>query len=103
MTKNNTPIAQPATTVKEVLIAARWIQNRLGWCQGRRYEYDDGRKVACCMLGAVEFVVTTTSLQDEAVEELRTTVENSVASFNDTVARTKCDVLEAFDDTIARL
>lgn len=61
--------ARPVTTVKEVLIATKWILENVGWCQGNMFQDANGKRLhqyqvsmknppsKCCLSGAIQLVV----------------------------------------------
>lgn len=100
-----------AKTVKEVLIAAKWILENVGWCQGDSKKYASGEgwsrpfvPVAFCSLGSIDAVEKTGHMLGEmAREQLRLTIQsNYIAEWNDNQYRTKEQVVEAFDKAIKR-
>jgi hypothetical protein len=104
-------MTRQAKTVREVLIAARWIQERLGWCQKSGYLFD-GRYRAdrahscsppthCCAWGAIELVQAKRLLLSAAADEMKEAVRSGdLPEWNDTPGRTKAEVLAAFDRAI---
>lgn len=103
-----------ATTVKEVLIAAKWILENYGWCQGFYAKDAEGQRVygyhiegaACyCTLGALNMVETAADgLRAGATDLVIEVIGNDwiVSDWNDTPGRTKDEVLETFDRAIER-
>jgi hypothetical protein len=109
-----------ATTVKEVLTAARWMIENVGWCQGSYYiskdevgcfnpsfEMGNASNVSCmCASGAVYLVEATKELQNQSLDFLWGTIgvgtEVSVPDWNDQPKRTKEQVLAAFDRAIEK-
>jgi|SRR5271170_7865093 len=102
-----------ATTVKEVLEAARWIIANKGWCQGYYGKDKHGmalgsinlatHAVSFCSLGAIEVVTKSNILQYRAEVLLRETIgDSSIGSWNDKSGQTKEQVLKAFDLAIEK-
>jgi hypothetical protein len=107
-----------ATTVKEVLIAARWIIDNIGWCQGRYAKTSDGKGVddfrrnkgdAYCSLGAIKVVEKSNSdmLEYQASCAFQQVISRDLGSdvivnWNDDLHMTKQRVLEVFDQAIER-
>jgi hypothetical protein len=104
-----------AITVKEVLVAARWILDNVGWCKGWYAKDAEGvrvwdyctRSAACyCLMGAVAVVETTPELRNSALDLLAVLVDPvnfaSVSIWNDTLDRTKEEVLQIFDQAIKK-
>jgi hypothetical protein len=113
--KNN----KKAATIKEVLIAARWILDNIGWCQGsytktKSGEYgvlppihsdNIGDVSAACLEGAVWLVETKNHLlPGETFDFIQFKIENkysqSITSWNDEPKRTKKQVLSFLDKII---
>jgi hypothetical protein len=102
-----------ATTVKEVLIAARDILVNKGWHQGSYGKKMDGENsddlgdascVAYCPIGAIFAVEAAYVVQRQAEDLLRKeTPKNSIVAFNDRGGRTKEEVLELFDQAIEKV
>ena len=106
-----------AKTVKQVLVAARWILDNVGWCQGSYFKSKDGKRmfnireatdVDCvCAMGAILAVETTEELQSQALDLVNDLiVENHytryIANWNDESGRTKQQVLKMMDKAIER-
>lgn len=103
-----------AKTVKETLVAARWILENVGWCQGSYYKDKNGtnvglsgrynpENVACaCALGSIYLVDTDDTLALDKVITILSDASKieSVADFNDAPGRTKEEVLNLFDRAI---
>jgi hypothetical protein len=116
-----------AKTVKEVLVAAKWILENIGWHQGSFYkDKKDNRMIypiditspdvlstlgSFCAVGAINVVekadynpdTETSALQqktfDTLVEFLPFSVRN-IPYWNDAIGRTKQEVLAVFDKAI---
>lgn len=96
-------------TVKEVLIAAKWILENVGWCKGA-YAKDkfgdwlvpgEPHEVTCaCSSGAIYLVEAPRKLQESAIFLLGTIVNSHVPTWNDLFSRTKEEVLQAFNKAI---
>jgi hypothetical protein len=106
-----------ATTVKEVLIATRWIIDNVGWCQYRSFQLEGGNSLdaywmsieevlergvaACCLGGSIRLVeVADNALIDEARICIEEALNGYVASWNDQPGRTKQEVLDLLDRVI---
>ncbi len=108
-----------ATTVKEVLIAARWILEHVGFTRGATARDKYGEPVACgsphavcyCSLGAINRVNAHLELINGADDVLSNTPINSTAcrwppsiiKYNDSLARGKRQVVARFTRAIKRL
>lgn len=110
-----------AKTVKEVLVAARWIIENVGWCKGEFAKsgdksvwvgayttLEDAAKEAevstvdaFCSLGAINAVDANHFLKEEAARIFHNSVGGSISYWNDNEKRTKSQVLKAFDRAIA--
>lgn len=95
-----------ATTVKEVLKAARWIIDNVGWCQGYYRKnaqgqdvYDDSQAACFCSVGALLAVETSNQNLTTIAENL---LNKDVVTWNDTPGRTKEEILKGFDLAIQR-
>lgn len=104
-----------AKTVKEVLIAARWILDNVGWSQRFFSITKHGTPLglgevhpdieAACSLGAI-YLVDTIDLRlnrgaTQAVEAvIGNGIDRVIHDWNDTKGRTKEEVLAAFDKAI---
>jgi hypothetical protein len=107
-----------AKTVKEVLVAARWILSHYKWVQRLHTQYgytDEGRldinkPIGFCLIGAVDAVQILNEelslvepLRGEAFRLLRNVIMDvHLASWNDQKGMTKKQVLEALDRAIER-
>lgn len=100
-----------ATTVKEVLIAAKWILENHGWCQGYYRKNAEGQDiytldgaVCFCSIGAImaveTAVETTDRLAEKATKLLDKASGSNVVFWNDMPGRTKKQVLKVFDQAI---
>ncbi len=103
-------------TIKEVLIAARWIIANFGWCQGSYAKSKDGTKLwhlddealkqaSCfCLAGAIQAVDADETLEDEVLKfmDTLTGIDISAIQWNDIKTRTKKQVLALFDKAIAK-
>jgi hypothetical protein len=99
-----------ANSVKEVLIAAKYLLENIGWCQGDFSNYQDGKPVSFCMLGAINHVeVSDFELIWEAKSLLSQTILKNISEpgiisdWNDKPARKKKDVIKLFDKAIRKL
>ena len=111
-------MTSPAKTVREVLIAARWILEHHEWTQRVFHRVDDG-KHCFCLGGAVNATLVADTdengraLRSRAKQHLEHALrdENPVwisylytryTAWNDAPGRTKAEVLALLDRTIAR-
>lgn len=105
-----------AITVKQVLIAGRWIIANVGWCHFGGGKYDQvGIPTSLCTLLAVDYVNAPFSLKDAAHDVLRAMIKEhypnpvkvpvyrSISGWNDRSNRTKEQVLDLYDKAIASL
>ena len=104
-----------AKTVKEVLIAAKWILENVGWCQKAYVTTKDdklgfdpdgsaaiGDVKAACALGSIYMVQSDNhDLRPGAVDVLQNEVIN-ITNWNDDPARTKQEVLDMFTRAIEK-
>ena len=99
-----------ATTVKEVLIAAKWILEHTDWHQYTMYRYPKkchrtpaGIAIpnSFCALGAIDITEAPQAVKAAAMDTLHGMV-GPVASWNDMQSRTKEHVIELFDEAIGR-
>src|SRR5579864_3532675 len=94
-----------AKSVKEVLIAARWIIDNIGWCQKSYYQTKSGERRfdiehsygdvgSVCSVGAIGFVETDNKLRDKACDFLEGVLGNldGIPTWNDKPERTKEEV-----------
>lgn len=121
MTTANPSKETVATSTKEVLVAARWILDNVGWCQGHSmvdaagnpldtYQGADMKKaVALCSAGAVNVVNVGVkwNLISDAIYALSVAgspqgQHTSIVQWNDAPGRTKKEVLDLFDSAIAK-
>lgn len=103
-----------AKTAKEVLIAARWIIENVGWCQNAYYKDANGEtgwnfinppvSVSCaCASGAIYFVEADSELHVAALNILFKNIPpigTTISGWNDQPGRTKKQVLAAFNKAI---
>jgi hypothetical protein len=85
-----------AETVKEVLIAARWILENVGWRQLGRINYPRDYTGPRCAVAAILSVETLDGLHDKA----RACLPGDIVSIND--RGTKEQVFAVFDKAIAK-
>lgn len=93
-----------AKNTKEILTAAKWILENVGWIQGNFYKMDPtGNKyVGFCAVGALQQVEHDIDYGcDKAMNCLVEVIGVSLVYFNDAQGRTKEQVLAAFDTAIA--
>jgi len=100
---------RPAKTVREVLIAARWILEHNGWTRGNMCERNgvqsdvfSARTGDCfCAMGAIWATESNEDLRQRSLVALRVfAAVSSIPYWNDAPGRTKADVLAAFDRAI---
>ena len=106
-----------AKTVKEVLIAARWILENIGWCQDASAKRENGTSIqgsffiepghCYCASGAIDIIDTHhNSLKSHAArlvdEAARSLTGLSIIACNDMPGRTKKKMLEVFDLAIKK-
>lgn len=90
----------------EVLQAAKWMLENIGWIQGQniayKYSGQEYRKiVGFCSVSAINYTeVLNTASRQLAYNYLHKIVGEPVAAFNDRPKRTKKEVIEAFDKAI---
>lgn len=95
-----------AKTVKEVLIAIKWILENIGWCKGTWSKYLNGKPVAFCLSGACNTVEPEYGwLIEDARQAMRDVIydvapNRDIASFNDSTLTTKKDVIRMLDKAI---
>jgi hypothetical protein len=94
-----------ANNVSDVLIAARWIINSVGWCQHSPTKLDDdGNIIGMCALRAIGIVeISGNSLTSATVNMLKQAndITQPLHNWNDELERTEEEVLLAFDKAIA--
>lgn len=94
-------MSNPARTSTQVLKAARWLIDNIGWCQNQYQTTDDkGKPIAFCAWGAVGAVEIDGDwrLIDRAMQRLhKAAPHGNVVSFNDRKSTTKEKVLKVFD------
>lgn len=88
----------PMDPVTEVLIRARAAIEERGWCRG---SFEDGNG-AMCAIGALNRAAPGISpVRRAALGRLKMVVGvNSLSMWNDHIAKTKAEVLAAFDHAI---
>ena len=101
-----------AKTVKETLIAARWILENVGWGTEYFAETESGEplnlgevkpKIVCaCAIGAIYLVEADDIFKWEAETLLSKEVGEYIPTWNDAPGRTKKEVLTAFDKAIEK-
>ena len=109
-----------ATTVKEVLVAARWILTHYGWCQGSLWKDQDDvniystsyissgeAKLGCCCLSGALLLVDTDNEQvrSKAYNLLVNNIDTDkdfIPYWNDQLHRTKQQVINLLNRAIAK-
>lgn len=112
-----------AESAKEVLIAAKWILENVGWCQGAFYRDADGKRIdnpvgenrvdticQACSLGAIHLVkVDDPQHRWDAMDLLQRAIDEKtgeselivdIAGFNDVICQRKEDVVDIFSIAI---
>lgn len=86
----------------EVLKAAKWILENVGWCQGQYAKSDDdGKYLAFCASGAIDATVADWLIKSEAKDRLMVAISSVfIPEWNDGKRRTRAQVLKAFDKAI---
>lgn len=103
-----------AKTVKEVIIAAKWILENVGWHKGNMFRDVKGKAIisstavlnpervgSVCAAGAVRLVDKFPSLEENTLRALSAQMGRPVWLWNDTIASSKKEVLDLFDQAIA--
>ena len=94
---------RPAKTAKEVLIAARWMLENIGWTQRKFFDLETR---CMCASGALNRVECNdghgfdSAIREEARNKLVSVIRNDIITWNDNQFRTKEHVLAAFDAAI---
>ena len=108
-----------ATTVKEVLVAAKWILQHYDWNQHSWFidskdvrwgspmhftrKHDRLQLKSCCISGAVQLVDTDFSNLEMARLELQAAARtDNIVNWNDWNGRTKKQVIRLLDKAIAK-
>lgn len=103
-----------AKSATEVLKAAKWILENIGWIQGADKQINSlGVPTGFCSVGAIRAVETTTafeydspyldrdsSIRGQAFRRLCKVMNGRAILFNDVRGRTKQQILKAFDQAI---
>jgi hypothetical protein len=105
-----------ATTVKDVLIASKWLIDRYGWCQVYSYTSTDGEGfneaerifsgektlASACLNGAIHLVETDSSVLLQTINLIRDEVDGYPMWYNDCVCKSKEQVIALLDKLIAK-
>lgn len=95
-----------AKNVKQVLQAARWMIDNVGWCQYRFTAYDTQGKIAgFCLSGAFDRVQADSSTIELARRFVRKSLPKgfeTLPGFNDNKKTTKKKVLNLLDRLIKK-
>lgn len=94
-----------AKNTTEVLTAAKWLLENVGWSQGDYVKYNPSNKpISFCSIGAIQTVeVDSSNLITSAENFLRSFMpDRSIVSFNDNPVRTKEEVIKYFDKAIKK-
>lgn len=103
-----------AKSVKEILIAAKWIIENVGWCQGSYALTKDNNRIfsveeayaagdicAACSTGSIMLTEASEQLKNDAERILRLQVpDHKIVDWNDAPGRTREEVLAVFDRAI---
>lgn len=93
-----------ANSPKQVLQAAKWILENVGWIQGKSYHIVNDKYAGFCSFEAINVVVAKhNSSKSYAVATLSQFMDNTIVRFNDHPYRTKKEVLAAFERAIESL
>jgi len=89
-----------AKTVKQVLEAARWMLENVGWVKYQYVAKVNGKYVGLCAFGALEMVEAENNHLVQAQDRLREEMDGSIIRFNDRPDITKRMVINAFKRAI---
>ncbi len=99
-------MSHPARNSTEVLEAARWMIDHVGWVQEHYHTFadEDGSMTAFCAEGAIMSVIATSGKHNvNALARLGKVVPGgNVVRFNDNKKTTKEKVIDAFDRAIKK-
>ncbi len=85
----------------EVLKAAQWMLENVGWIKGHSVKRDDQNKIiGFCSIGALYHVETNRTVRQLAEARLGDAMGGSIISFNDADETTKRKVINAFKRAI---
>ena len=91
-----------AKNVREVLIAAKWMLENVGWHKGSFVRYKKHKPISFCLAGALENVYASERiLISQAVGVLWNIIKDNVVHYNDSPQTTKEDILALLDKAIA--
>lgn len=94
-----------AKNATEVLIAAKWILENVGWIKGQAVKYSNGKYQGFCANSALSMVKASSG---GALSRAHDLLQNEVGypwgivHFNDKTSTTKKMVLDAFDKAIEK-
>jgi hypothetical protein len=94
-----------AKNTTEVLIAAKWLLENVGWIKGQQVHYPHGGSVpdGFCASGAITWVMAESyERKFRAYSFLESEMDRDILKFNDAPHTTKQHVLDAFDRAIQR-
>lgn len=94
-----------AKTATEVLKAAKWIIENVGWCKKDFTKRNkDGKVVGVCATQAIYFVEIDNDfgVRENARERLQNEMHSSIVEFNDRPTTRKRDVIRAFNKAIEK-
>jgi hypothetical protein len=110
-----------AKTVKEVLVAAKWLLQNYDWNQAAWYITTDGLRLnspewfivarkqnrlqlkSCCISGAVQLVNTDKDTKEMALLSLQSAARtDNIINWNDWNGRTKEQVIKLLDKAIEK-
>lgn len=107
-----------ATTVKEVLVAAKWLLDHYGWTRLTMWRTPKGEEIgqaifitdgtrklgSCCLLGALSLVECTLQAKAEAHLAIKNAIYAPyISTWNDSPGRTKQDVIALLDKLIEKV
>lgn len=89
-------------TIKEVLTAARWMIDNIGWCQNKSSTQDqNGKYTGFCSVGAIWQVEADFTVKQYTFRFMEQHIPGGLIAFwNDQPGRTKTQVLNQFDRMI---
>jgi hypothetical protein len=97
-------VSRDARNSTEVLQAAKWILENVGWVKKSYQKSDDsGKIIAFCAEGALWAVETGTyGIRNRAMNRLEKVLKERIVVFNDNKKTTKQMVINAFNRAIKK-
>ncbi len=90
-----------AKTSTEVLKAAKWIVEHVGWCKKSFTKHDKNDKlIGVCATQAIFAVDVDDDVRIEARQRLENAMGGNIIAFNDRPKTKKRDVIRAFNKAI---